>query len=48
MNLNLKTEHLKPWRKGYKSPNPFGRPVGIVNLLKKEGFTQSQVNNTIL
>lgn len=48
MNLNPKTEHLKPWIKGDKSPNPFGRPIGIVNLLKKEGFTQSQVNKTIL
>lgn len=48
MNLNPKTEHLKPWRKGDKSPNPSGRPIGIVTLLKNEGFAPSQVNKTIL
>jgi hypothetical protein len=48
MNYNPKTEHLKPWRKGDKSPNPNGRPFGIVTLLKNEGYSPAQVNKTIL
>ena len=48
MNYNPKTEHLKPWRKGDKSPNPSGRPVGIITLLQNEGYTPAQVNKTIL
>ena len=48
MNLNPKTEHLKPWRKGDKSPNPSGRPTSIATLLKNEGYSPSQVNCTIL
>lgn len=48
MNYNPKTEHLKPWRKGDQSPNPLGRPIGIVTFLKNEGYTSAQVNKMIL
>ena len=48
MNYNPKTEHLIPWIKGDKSPNPSGRPIGFVSLLKKEGYSPSQINKTIL
>ena len=48
MNYNPKTDHLAKWKPGCPSPNPNGRKPKFVTLLKNEGYSQSEVNETIL
>ena len=48
MNTQPKTDHLTPWQRGMVSPNPAGRPQKFITSLKKQGYTQSQVNDIIL
>jgi len=48
MNFQPKTEHLTKWQPGCPSPNPNGRKPKFVTLLKNEGYSQSEVNETIL
>lgn len=48
MNAQPKTDHLTQWQRGMVSPNPAGRPQKFITSLKKQGYTQSQVNDIIL
>jgi hypothetical protein len=48
MNPNPKTEHLHKWQPGQPSPNPAGRRPKFINTFNKSGYSQSEVNNTIL
>jgi hypothetical protein len=48
MNPNPKTEHLSKWQPGQPSPNPAGRRPKFVTTFKKDGYTQSEVNDIIL
>ncbi|MFN7300221.1 MAG: DUF5681 domain-containing protein [Bacteroidota bacterium] len=48
MNPNPKTEHLQKWQPGQPSPNPTGRKPKFVTTFKKDGYTQSEVNDIIL
>lgn len=48
MNNNPKTDHLTRWQSGMLSPNPAGRPRKFITTIKKQGYTQSQVNDIIL
>lgn len=48
MNYKPKTEHLTKWQPGCPSPNPNGRKPKLITLLKNEGYSQSEVNDTIL
>lgn len=48
MNINPKTEHLTKWKKGQPSPNPFGRKPKFVSTLKSQGYTQSEIIDSIL
>lgn len=48
MNPNPKTEHLTQWQKGQPSPNPNGRKPKFITTFKKDGFTQSEINDVIL
>ena len=48
MNYNPKTEHLTKWKPGCPSPNPKGRKPKLVTVLKNEGYSQSEVKETIL
>lgn len=48
MNPNPKTAHLTKWQPGQASPNPSGRKPKFVTTFKKEGYSQSEVNDIIL
>ena len=48
MNLNPKTEHLKKWQKGQPSPNPYGRKPKFNSLLKSQGYSHSEIKDSLL
>ena len=48
MNFNPKTEHLKQWQKGQPSPNPYGRKPKFNSLLKSQGYSHSEIKDSIL
>jgi hypothetical protein len=48
MNLNPKTDHLSKWQPGQSSPNPTGRKPKFVTTFKKDGYSQSEINDIIL